>query len=392
MRKTLVFLPVILAFCVVVNLVYSGAARAAGAKSVTLTVSEKSVGDALGLALRLAAKKNLNADGPSQKAIMDAEVIPHASQYISSYKVISGGGGRSWINVSATIDLSALQSILILNSAQFKKSPVKLLVLVRGFKGGAPWKGVAYEESELQLVDRIEAEVKKMAQRRQLTMMPRISSYQEHIENVDVNSSALLRAVALRADADLVLFVDSKFQQVDDDEAIVEGLQLQLETALYERGQNLVLANSKESVPMAAGEKALTSKSEKVYEIVDTLIDKATHDVFMRAGGRFLAENAAEAYLTLRVLDPPNHAAVAELKDSVQKIAKVNSVIEREVERGRLDFWVDAGFGQETLRKELRALQLENYRVSVRQPSEETAPEIVLVRLEPKTGAAGGKE
>ena len=389
MPKTSIFLPVILGFTLVCG---APSAGATSAKSITLTVSEKSVSDALALALRLAAKKHLNHDGAIQKAGLDAEVIPHSSQYISSYKVISGGGGRSWVNVSATIDLNALQSILILNSGQVQKSPVKLLLLVRGFKGGAPWKGVAYEDAELQLVDRIEAEVKKRAQRRHLTLMPRISSYQEHLENIDVNSSALLRAVALRADADLVLFVDTKFEQANDDEAIVEGLQLQLETALYERGENLVLAHSKESVPMSAGEKALLLKNEKVFEVVDALVDKATHDVFMRAGGRYIAENAAESYLTLRVLDPPNNAAVTELKDNVQKIAKVNSVVEREVERGRLDFWIDAAFGQEVLRKELRGLQLENYRVSVRQPTAETPPEVVLVRLEPKKDGAGGKE
>ena len=361
-----------------------GEVFAADVKSVTLTVSEKSVAEALALALRIAAKKHLNFDATVQKQIMDSEVIPYASQYISSYKVVSGGGGRSWVNVLATVDLNALQSILVLHAGQFKKSPVRMLVMVRGFKGGAPWKGVAYEESEEILVSRVEAEIKERVARRKIMMVPRIASYQDHLDGVDVNSTALLRAVALKTDVDLVFFVDAKFVESKDDESIVEGLQLQLETALYERGQNMILANSRESMAMMAGEKAILSKSDKVLEGVVSLVDKATHDAFMRAGSRYISETSNATYLTLRVLDPPNYAAVNELKEGVRKIARVNSVIEREVERGRVDFWIDAGFSADLLKRELRGLQLENFRISVRQPTEGMDPAVAIVRLDVK--------
>ncbi len=353
-------------------------------KSITLTVSEKNVSEALALALRIAAKKHLNFDASVQKQIMDSEVIPYASQFISSYKVVSGGGGRSWVNVLATVDLNALQSILVLHAGLFKKNPVRMLVMVRGFKGGAPWKGVAYEESEELLVARVEAETKERAARRKINLIPRIASYQDHLDGVDTNSAALLRAVALKSDVDLVFFVDAKFVETKDDESPVDGLQLQLETALYERNQNIILANSRESMSMLAGEKALLSKNEKVLEGVVNLIDKATHDAFMRAGSKYLAETASASYLTLRVLDPPSMAAVNELKDGVRKIARVNSVVEREIERGRVDYWIDAGFGADALKRELKTIQLENYRVSVRQPSEGMDPLVALVRLEAK--------
>lgn len=367
-------------------------AMGAEAKSVTITVSEKSVADALALALRLAAKKYLNYDSHIQQSVVDNEVLPHSSQYVSSYKVV-GGGPKGQVTLNAMIDLRALQAILVLNNSEFKKSPVKIQLVVKGFRGGAPWRGTSYHENEELLISRIEAEVKEKAGRRKLQVLPRISSYQDHLDSLDLNSAASLRAVALKQDADIVLFVETKFVQSDDDESIVEGTQLQMEAALYERSKNLVLATGKSSIQMAAGERALTAKNERVNESVSELIDKLTHDVLMRGGSRYLAEVSSESYLTLRVLDPPNHSAVTELKEAVSKIAKVNGIVEREVQRGRFDFWIDAAQSLEGLKKELRNTNLENYRISVRQPTEASDREIILVRLESKgrPAADGGR-
>ena len=78
MPKTSIFLPVILGFTLVCG---APSAGATSAKSITLTVSEKSVSDALALALRLAAKKHLNHDGAIQKAVLDAEVMLLAKRF-----------------------------------------------------------------------------------------------------------------------------------------------------------------------------------------------------------------------------------------------------------------------------------------------------------------------
>lgn len=364
-------------------LLQSSAAPASEAKSVVITVAEKSVGEAVGLALRLAAKRGVKMDAVAQKSIIDSEVIPNSSQYVSSYRVV-GGGPRGLINLNATIDLRALQSILAFGSEEFARPGAKVQVMVRGFKGGAPWQRVPYEETEEPVVARVEAGFKEILARRKLQALPRINSYMEHLENVDGQSASLLRGVATRQKADFVIFVAASFVQDTDDESTYEGQRLQLEASFFDQERNLILGTAKESIPLQAGERALSAKNEKVLENVTELVARVGHGVFLRSGSRFLTEVSADKYLTLRIQDPPNHAAIQELKEAITKINKVNSVVEREIQRGRLDLWVDAALSADALRKEIRSLALENFRAVLRPSESGQDPELTVMRLEPK--------
>ncbi len=358
-------------------------------ESVSLKVAEKNVGDALALALKLAARRKIKFAGKGLRGILNEEVAPHSGQYVSSYKVL-GGSGRGWVNLEASVDVTALRAIFALSQANFKSKAPKAVIMIKGHNGNSTWRGSAYDELEQELVTLLEASVRARFERRGISFIPRINEYLDFVSDIDESSGPSLRSIAQKVDADLVVYLEPEFRTGDKPGA--GGMRFFLKGLIYDKQRDEILGASEQSVPMWMGERSLKSKNEKITEAVNDHIDSTVHEVFMLSGSRLLANVSSVSYLTIRLVQPPDFPAIDQIRAAMGKMKGVRYVVERKVTPGYFDFWVDSEFGKDRLRKEFRRLDLDGYSVSIIKNQETVSSDDVSIsiRMEKKASASEG--
>lgn len=356
-------------------------------ESTVIKVSEKNVGDALALALVMAAKRKVDFSGKNQRPILNEEVAPHSGQFVSSYKVL-GGSGRGWVNLEATVDVTALKSIFAINSSNFKGTAPKAAILVRGHNGNAIWRGSEYDELESDLVSKLEASARVRLERRGFKVLPRISEYLDFVDEINADSGPTMRAIAQRLDADLVLYLAPQFKVGQTTGA--SGVRFYISGVMYDRERDLVLSSTEQSMPMWLGEKAIKSKNEKVTEALMEHVDNTVHEVFMLGGSRLQADIASVSYVTVRVLTPPDYFALDQFRTNMQQVRGVRTIVERKITPGEFDFWVDSEISRDRLAKEIRGLVLENYSVTSAANVGTADEASIAIKLERKKSPADG--
>src|SRR5690606_4855626 len=92
-------------------LVFSGSKARAESEIVSAVGSGKEVSDAMGAALRSVVSKHFKKDqAPGLQGILQSEIIPNASSFVQSYRLLDGKRGQS-VAISANVDLSVIQAL-----------------------------------------------------------------------------------------------------------------------------------------------------------------------------------------------------------------------------------------------------------------------------------------
>lgn len=359
---------------------------ASAQEAMTVNAADKNVGDALAKALKKAALKKITVPGSTMRSILTDEVAPHSGQFISSYKV-TGGSGKGWVNLETSVDVSALRSIFAMNRENFKSKAPKALILVRGHNGNSVWRGAAYDENEEELAIQLEAAIRARLKRRGIQFLPRLNEYLDFVDEIDENSAATLKAIAQKVDADLVVYIAPDFR--NDPESRRPGLRFFIKGLIYDNQRDLVLGAAEQSVPMWLGERAITSKNEKIMEVIQEHIDNTIHEVFMLSGAKLLSTISSVSYVTLRVVEPPDFFSVDQLREGVGQLKGVRFIVERKIAPGVFDFWVDSEVPMQRLKRELRGMSMNDYSISILKRADETPEDdTISIRLEKKTSTS----
>ena len=340
-------------------------------KNATLTVQDKSVLGALYSVTRNALEKSLAVDNSQKEIIFQEEVKPNIYDIIPSHKVlrrIKNSKGETLLDVLVEVDMSSLHSLFAFNSTYLKDDSLRAVIAIRGYEGGKPGNKKGHTKGENNLNDWIASSMSNYLDRRlfQLILYSNELSAQSYIEE-DFDLKATFKNIAERTDANLVIFLEPKFEYITKKPRNRKSMHFHMKTSFYERSSDLILLTLTKSTPMWLGKNAPTTKNKKIIEKLKGFINYFTYSTFKMAGIKYLAHMNKSESLILRVVNPPDYQSLQEFKKYLLKVLpSLESIMERELGKGRVDYQVKLGKTKEqSLMSAIKSMSLENYSVFI---------------------------
>jgi len=335
------------------------------------------------------------------KAVLQAEILPNASSFVQSYKILEGGRPGS-VSLSAAVDLDVINGLMSLTPKSIGEGEgAKALVLVRGaklpdsvvsgLKPGAPDPfNVLATGAKDRLLRRDFVEATLSA-----------AEIQAVGAGEDITSPELLRGMGAKAGARIVLGITGRFESYENENSHNKDERLVISATMIDvKGGNVVSRASVNVIsPKSRREQYITDLQRNLSEESKDLFQ----DVFVTAGRRLVKTESTLGFVVVRVQFPSNNIYVQKFRSLLEAVPGVRSVAEYSVRRGKYDFAVRPALTEAVLAKAIAGLQSAEMSITLLQAlshdadSASQAP-LVSVKLSPKEsniapaeGAPSGK-
>lgn len=321
------------------------------------------------------------------RPILQNEIIPNASSFVQSYKMLEGSKGGA-VSISANVDLDVLRALFSLRPDRMgEEKGAKALVVVRGARIPEAMGGAAPANPYLAL----EQAAKERFSRRQFEpLVLGANELQEMGIGDDVTSPELLRGLGAKKEARLVLGVASHYESFENENAHGKDERLLLTATLVDVKAGTVIGRSSIHVTNPK-----TRRDIYVSDLQKVLLEESKdlfQDVIVSAGKRLAKEGTKEEFALVRVQYPPNALLVSRFRTALEAVKGVKSVVEFSAHRGAYDFALRPALAEAALVKSLQSQELPEMAITILQTTDAVVEEgprpVLLVRLSPKADPA----
>lgn len=332
------------------------------------------------------------------RSVLQAEILPNASSFVQSYKILEGGRGGA-VSLSASVDLDVINGLLTFSpKALGETEGGKALILVRGPK--LPDSALAGMKPGAQVPDPFQAlatGARERLTRRDFTDVTLTSADMQAVgAGEDLASPELLRGMGTKAGARVVMGITGRFEYYENENSHNKDERLVISATLVDVKAGSVIARGSVNVvsPKSRREQYIADLQRSIVEEGKDLFQ----DVLVAAGRRLVKTEAHTDFSVIRVQFPSNNGLVQRFRALLESVPGVRSVAEYSVRRGKFDLAIRPALTEATLAKAVAGLQSPDILISVYQAlgSEaegSTQPPLLTVKLAPKeTGAAGQTE
>ncbi len=328
-------------------LLFSAPVYASGVPAtVTVNAYGHEVSDAIVAAVRSAVSQNFKGYPGYSKQILDEEIVPAASQLVSSYKVLEGSDGSSNVNISAVVELS-----LVHNMLDF--APHSLGLTDKDDEGNAV---LVFRAPAISFLDRNKAsgyydDLKGMLKQRLERRKFKVTEATDDIKEAstfgdDVSEPGVLRVYGMQNDSDVALGV-----QISPNSDGRGGWDLKGTLILVKSGKTLGRFDQPIASPRYKKE---TFQTELQHSLADAG-NQMMMAVLSHAGGEMTA-NRRDDFLHLKIVNLANPVLLEKFRQSALGIADIQGLTEFSVKKGAYELAVNTRLGIKQLETKLKGL------------------------------------
>lgn len=356
----------------------------------------RDTGDAIANLLKVTVAKYFKSHpAPLTKSVLQSEILPNASSFVQSYKILEGGRSGA-VQLSASVDLDVLNGLLSLTPKSLgEEGPAKALVAVRapklpdaavsGMKPPAPGAKPADPFAPLASAAR------ERLSRREFTD---VSLTPEELQAVgagdDFASPELLRGMGAKAGARVAFGISGRFETYENENSHNRDERLVLTATLVDVKAGNVLGRASVNVvsPRSRREQYVADLQRNIVEESKDLFQ----DVLVSAGRRLVKPEGPAGFSVVRIRFPSNNGLVMKFKALLETVPGVRSVTEHSIMRGQFDLAVRPAMSETNLRKAVAGLQSADIQIALLEAEAESSPAAVMVKLAPKEEAQSPEE
>jgi hypothetical protein len=301
------------------------------------------------------------------KSILQNEILPNASSFVQSYKILEGGRGTS-VSLSANVDLDIIRALLSLTPAGMGETgPVKAFVVTKGARlpdGAQAAKAGAHPIDPYGVLD---SAARERLARRQFEVV-RLSADETAAlgPGDDVAAFELLRGLGARAGARVALGISSKYETFENENSHSRDQRIVLSATLVDVKTGTVLGKSSANVSEPRGR-----RDQYAADLQRILAEEGKdlfHETFVSAGKKLNKSSGTEDFSVVRVQKPGNALLVTKFRSLLESVKGVKSVVEYSASRGFFDFALRPVQKEAALAKSLKALASEDLVITVVEP------------------------
>lgn len=343
-----VVLAVVLSFCMTVPALLQAAPQV-----VTMNVREKSVKDAIDAAIRIAAVRNINVKRRFLLSLIEAEALPISNQFVSSYKINRDRRRAGSVHITAQVEMESLRTLASFNAFSNEFTNQKALILIASPDQGMPWLDKPRHEKDGVLVDMIERNMRSRLARRGFAVQPKLESYTDALATLSTNilSRDFLSPAARKLGVGLIAVVKADFI-LKKNKRGYNVRYLRLQSRLYNDSKNEVYRTNAQLITMNAHRNAY--QNGRADELLQNTINQHFYQLFLQAGNSYL--QFEDDRLVLRVLHSAGLRGLNSVREAVEEIQQVNSVIEKRITPDAHEYGVDTSLSVSVLRRKIMAL------------------------------------
>jgi hypothetical protein len=298
------------------------------------------------------------------KAVLQNEILPNASSFVQSYKILEGGRGAS-VSLSANVDLDIIRALLSLTPAGLGETgPVKAFVVAKGARlpdGAQVAKAGATAIDPYSVLDTAARE--RLARRQFDVVRLTPEEYTALGQGDDVASFELLRGLGARAGARVALGISSKYETYENENSHNKEQRIVLTATLVDVKTGALLGKSSANVTEPKGR-----RDQYAADLQRTLAEEGKdlfHEAFVSAGKKLNKSSGQEEFSVVRVEKPGNAQLLGKFRVLLESIKGVKSVVEYSAARGFFDFALRPAQKDGALGKALKALAPEDLTIAV---------------------------
>lgn len=337
--------------------------------------------------LRIAVAKYFKDEpAPLTKAVLQSEILPNASSFVQSYKVLESRPGS--VSISANVDLDVIRALFTLRAEKIgEANGAKALVVVKGAR--IP-DSLTTPASTLNPYAAIELALKERLTRRQFTpAVLTAEELQESNAGDDAASAELLRGLGAKAEARIAVGVSSRYETFENENSHSKDERIVLSATMVDVKSGTTIGRSTAHVGNPK-----VKRDQYNVELQKLLVEESKdllQELFVMAGKRFSKDAGQEEQTIVRVVRPENAFLVSRFRTVLESVKGVKSVLEFQAIRGSFDFRLKPSLGAAEILKGLKDQAPEDLAITEAQgekPAEgELAPK-VYVQLAAKVPAA----
>ena len=337
--------------------------------------------------LRAAVNKYFaDEPAPLRGALLQNEIIPNATSYVQSYRLLESPKGT--VALSANVDLDVIRGLMSLTPAKLGAEPKsKVVVVVKGTKLPELAGGKVANPANPFAV--LEIGAKERLTRREFE--PAVVSAEEaqaFSPGEEATSAELLRGLGQRAGARLALGIGSRREQFENENSHNKEERIVLSSVLLDVKTGAILgrANVNVSEPRGRRDQFNADLQRNLAEDSKDLFQ----DLFVAAGRRLGPAEATSDFAVLRVQYPSNPGLVNSLRLQLETGKGLKSVTEYGVRHGAFDLAIRPNLSAEALHKILATVNGGDISVTPVDtlPDDSERRPTVTVKVAPKAAAA----
>jgi hypothetical protein len=322
--------------------------------AVTVNAVGKELSDAMVAAVRSAVSQNFKNYPGYSKQVLDEEIIPAASQLVSSYKVLEGTDSSSSVNISAVVELSLVRNMLDFAPKSLGISEEDGGTAIVVFR--APNISFLEKNKVTDYYGEFKSLLKQRLERRKFKVVEATEDIKEAgALGDDVSEPGVLRIYGIQNNAEVALGV-----QITPD---AEG----------RGGWNLkgTLLHVKPGKVLGRFEQGIQSPRYK-KETFQTELQRTLNDagnqlmmaVLSRAGGE-AGPSRKDDFLHLKIVNLKNPQLLEKFRTAALGISDIQGLTEFSVRKGAYELAVNTRLGIKQLETKLKALTWEDMEAEI---------------------------
>lgn len=356
---------------------------------VSAVGSGREASEAIVSLLRSVVAKYFKDESPAlSKAVLQNEIVPNASSFVQSYKILEGGRGSS-VSLSASVDLDVVRALMRFTPAQLgEANGAKALVVVKGARlpESAAYTPTKAGAKILDPYSVLESAAKERFLRRGFEVVVLTPEEFDALgPGDDVASPELLRGLGARSGARIAMGISSRYEAFDNENS-------------HNKEQRIVVSATVVDIKAASaiGKSSVTvSEPKSRKEIYSADLQRSLgeegkdlfHEALVQAGRKILKVPGQEEFSVIRIQYPSNALLVGKFRALLETNKSVRSVVEYSIGRGTFDLALRPAMKEAALAKLVKSLVSEDLVVSLLESTDQSAGGIkpnVVVKLAPK--------
>lgn len=344
-------------------LIFTASNIYAAPQTINMNIREKSVKDAIDSAIRLAVIRNVKEDRRYLLSLIETEALPISNLFVTSYKINKENPRPGSVAISASVDLEALRTLAAFNAISNEFSNKKALILVQTPDQGMPWQDKKRDEKDEALFSLIDRDVRARLRRRGFISVPAIEKYNDNLAtlNASILSREFLAPAAHKLSVGLALSIKLSFVLERNSHGYNQRF-LRLQAAIYNDSKGEMVEVPERKVIMNAGRRAY--QRGQADELIQDTLNMLLFDLFSQAGETYVKYD--DDRITVRLVNLRSLRGVNAIREAIEDIKSVNSVVEKKVNIAAYDFGVDTEISAQALQKKILALDTQSLGVQVK--------------------------
>jgi hypothetical protein len=322
----------------------------------------RDVPEATAALLRTVVTKNFREPAalPLVRSVLQFEVIPNASSFVQSYRILDSGKSKT-VNLSANVDLEVVRALISLTPESLSEAKgVKALVVVKG----APLAEEAADKTKaLNPYLVLEAAGKERFARRGFTPGTLTENEIREAGEDAVSSPEFLRGLGAKSGARLALGISSKYELFENENSHNKEPRLVISATLVDVKAAAVLARETVTAPSPK-----SRKEQYALDLQRVLLEEGKdlfHEIFVDSGKKVLKTTDVQDFSILRLVNPPSAALVAKFRVALEQVKEIRSLVEYGISRGALDYSLKPVMSEAGLTKILKGLSSEEFVLTI---------------------------